>query len=118
MSLASRFSALIAYLPILGWIYAGIFRNKDSYVLFHLRQSIGLGLFLVLVLAGWAVAAWAIAWIPYAFVLSVALFALVIVALLFAIVVWVVGMIHALQGRKTSLPLAGNMLKFISSFQS
>lgn len=118
MTSASRFSALIAYLPVLGWLYVAIFQRKDSYALFHLRQSIGLGVFVILVFLAWAVAAWAIAWIPYAFVLSIALFALVIVALLFVLVIWVRGILNALQGRKASLPMAGSVLKFLSSFQS
>jgi len=118
MTTSSRLSALIAYLPIVGWIFVGIFRQKDAYAMFHLRQSIGLGLFLGLVGVGWAVAAWAIAWIPYAFIVSMGLFALVILALLLALIAWVFGIIYALQGRKNKIPFAGDMINFLSSLQS
>ena len=106
---ASRFSALIAYIPVLGWIFVLFFQNRDELAMFHVRQSIGLFVFLVAVLVGWFVITWVLAWIPFAFMLGIALFTLVIAALIFGVVAWVIGIIHALQGRMVLLPVFGSL---------
>src|SRR3990172_1072711 len=101
----SNFSAFIAYLlPVIGWLYVWLFRRKDAYALYHLRQAIALLCILVIVIADWAIAAWVVAWIPYGFVLSMALFALVITAAFGIGVAWIIGMVNALRGRKVPAP--------------
>lgn len=104
----SRFSAVFAYLiPIIGWIYAFVFQRNNGFVIYHLKQAIGLFLFLIGVLAGWAVIAWILAWIPYMAALSMALFTIVIAAYIYGFVAWIMGMINALNYRLASLPLFG-----------
>lgn len=108
MSRSSRLPAVLAYLiPVIGWLYVLAFQRKNLLAIYHLRQSIGLFLFLVAALAGWAVIAWVLAWIPYMDVVGIALFAVVIAAYLYGILAWILGLINALRRRLTPLPLFG-----------
>lgn len=108
MEKPQRFPAVLNYLlPVIGWIYVGIFHRKNSLATFHLRQSVGLFLFLVLITAAWAVVGWILAWIPYVFVATVVLFVLPMTAYFVGAILWVVGMINALAGRETPLPMVG-----------
>ena len=104
-----RFLACIAYIPVVGWIYILIFQRHDSFAMFHVRQSIGLFLFIAAIFLGWAVVAWLLAWIPYGAVLSISLFALVMAALILGVIAWVTGFVYALQGRVGFLPVFGRM---------
>ena len=108
MNKPSRLPAVLNYLlPVIGWLYVFFFQRKNSAAMYHLRQSIGLVLFLVAVTAGWAVVAWLLAWIPYMAVLGIALFAIVIAAYFYGLVAWIWGLINALIDRQTPLPLFG-----------
>ena len=104
MSRSSRFPAVVAYLiPIIGWLYVYSFQRRNTLAMYHLRQSIGLFLFLAAMMAGWAVIAWVLAWIPYMGALGAGLFTIVIAAYLFGIVAWMLGLINALRNRATPL---------------
>jgi len=108
MNTSSRVPAVLAYLlPVLGWLYVFFFQRRNSFALYHLRQAIGLVLFLVVTLVAWAVVGWLLAWIPYLSILSIALFALVVSAYLFGIVAWLFGIYYALADRESPLPLFG-----------
>ena len=104
----ARISAAIAYIPVLGWLYVFFLQRKNSLAIYHLRQSIGLILFMIAVLAVWAVIAWLLAWIPFMAVLSAALFALVIAAYLYAVLIWVTGLLRALRSQSIPLPVFGH----------
>jgi uncharacterized membrane protein len=103
----SRVSAVLAYIPLIGWLYVYLTQRKDLLAMYHLRQSIGLFLFLFGVLAGWAVVGWVLAWIPYLAIVSVALFSIVLGAYLLGAVAWVLGLINALTNKLAPLPLFG-----------
>jgi uncharacterized membrane protein len=108
MSSPYRFPAVIAYLvPVIGWLYVFFFQRNNSLAIYHLRQSIGLFLFLVAAMVVWAVIAWVLAWVPLLVVLSAGLFTMVIAAYLYGILAWILGMIHALRNESTPLPLFG-----------
>jgi len=107
MTEASRLSAVLAYVPVIGWLYVFFFQRKDIQALYHLKQSIGLFLFLAITLLGWAVVAWLLAWIPYMAILGIALFTIVIAAYLYGLVAWVLGLKNALTNRLVPLPLFG-----------
>jgi uncharacterized membrane protein len=110
MNMSSRFSAALAYLlPVLGWLYVFFFQRKDSFALYHLRQAIGLVIFLIATLLTWGVLGWLLAWIPYLDILSIALFALVVGAYLYGIVAWLFGIYNALSDRESPLPLFGGL---------
>jgi uncharacterized membrane protein len=99
---------VLAYLvPVIGWLYVFFFQRKNVLAVYHVRQAIGLVLFLIGVVVGWAVIAWVLAWIPYMAVVSVALFALMIAAYLYGVVLWIMGLINALGNRLAPLPLFG-----------
>jgi uncharacterized membrane protein len=100
----SRLSAAAAYVPMVGWLYVVLFQRQNPLVMYHLRQSIGLCLFLLFSLLGWAVVAWFLAWLPYLSALSVGLFTIVMVAYLFGAVAWLLGVINALRQKASPLP--------------
>lgn len=106
-NIASRVGAALAYIPILGWLYVILVQRRNAFAMYHLKQSIGWVLFLIVVLAIWALAAWVLAWIPYAFVVSIALFALVIAAYLYGVVALLLGVRNALRARAVPLPVFG-----------
>jgi uncharacterized membrane protein len=83
------------------------FQRNNPLAVYHLRQSIGLFLFLIAVLVSWGLIAWLLAWIPYLVVLSMSLFTIVIAAYVFGFAAWVLGMINALRNRLTPLPVFG-----------
>jgi uncharacterized membrane protein len=108
MNMSSRLPAVLVYLlPVLGWLYVFFFQRRNSLALYHLRQAIGLVVFLIVTLIAWAVVGWLLAWIPYFAVLSIALFALVVSAYVYGIVAWLVGIYNALSDRESPLPLFG-----------
>jgi uncharacterized membrane protein len=108
MNTSSRLPAVLAYLlPVLGWLYIFFFQRNNSLALYHLRQAIGLFVFLLATLLAWVVVGWLLAWIPYLDVLSIALFALVVGAYFYGIVVWLFGIYNALCARQSPLPAFG-----------
>jgi len=107
MSGNSRLPAVLAYIPVVGWLYVLIFQRKNMLAMYHLRQSIGLVVFLIASFIGWAMVAWILAWIPYMAVVSIALFSIVIMAWLYGIAVWVMGLMNALRNRLSPLPVFG-----------
>jgi uncharacterized membrane protein len=105
MSTSERISAAVAYLPLVGWIYAYFVQRKSELAMFHLRQSISLFGIQIAIFALWAVVAWVITWIPYGVVFSVALFSLVMSAFFVGVVAWLVGIVNALRGLMKDVPL-------------
>jgi len=71
MNGSSRLSAVIAYIPVIGWLYVFIFQRKNLLAIYHLRQSIGLLLFLIGVLLSWAVISWILVWNPFLEILGI-----------------------------------------------
>lgn len=107
MSTSLRLSAAVAYIPIIGWLYVYLFQRSNLLAMYHLRQSIGLVVFLIGTLVIWSVVAWVLAWIPLMAVLSVAFFAVVIAAYFYGAVAWVMGLLRALNNQLTPLPIFG-----------
>ncbi len=113
MDSSDRISATLAYIPVIGWIYVLILKRQEPLPMFHVRQSIGLFLFLLATFAGWTAFTWVLGWIPYGFMVGVAFFTMVIAAFIFGVVAWITGISHALQGRMVLLPLFGKMANSI-----
>jgi uncharacterized membrane protein len=109
MNLSSRVSAILTYvLPVIGWLYVYFFKREDEFAVFHLKQSIGLIIFLIGTFLLWAITAWILALVPYMAVFSVALFTMVIVAYIFGFIVWVTGILHVLRNQMIPLTGIGN----------
>jgi len=108
MNKPSRLPAVLTYLaPVIGWLYVIFFQRKNTLAVYHLKQSIGLVMFLVTTTASWLSVGWVITWIPYMAVLSIALFAIVIVVYIYGGVAWILGLSNALRARPAPLPLFG-----------
>lgn len=106
---SDRLSAFLAYIPVIGWIYVLLAKRKNSLSMFHVRQSIGLFVFLGVAFVAWVAVSWILGWIPFGFMVGISLFTLVITAFIFGIVAWITGIVHAFQGRMILLPLIGKM---------
>lgn len=107
MSSLSRLPAVLAYLPLIGWLYVYLYQRNNMLAVYHLRQSIGLFLFLLATVVGWAVIAWVLAWLPYMGAVGISLFAIVIAAYLYGAVAWIMGVLNALTNRLVPLPWFG-----------
>jgi uncharacterized membrane protein len=107
MSGAYRLSAVLAYLPVIGWLYVYLFQRQNKLALYHLRQSVGLFLFLAAAMVIWAAVAWILAWIPSLAVIGIALFTLVIAVYLYGLVAWIMGILNALRDKLIPLPWFG-----------
>jgi uncharacterized membrane protein len=80
--------AIISYLTLIGWVIALILHgnNKSDIGAFHLRQALGLGvlsmIFAFIPILGW--------------ILNIGV-----------LVLWILGLISAVQGEKKAVPLVG-----------
>lgn len=108
MNGTSRLAAVLVYiLPVVGWVLVILLYRNSQLAVFHLKQAIGLVLFLIGTLVTWIVVGWLLAWIPYMATLSIALFTLVIAIYFYGVVIWIQGISRALNNRLDPLPLFG-----------
>ncbi len=107
MNKSNSLLAVLAYIPIIGWLYVLLAQRKNVQAMYHLRQSIGIFIFLAAVTIGWAIVAWVLAWIPYMAVLSMGLFALVVAAYIYGVIALITGIVNALLSKQSPLPLFG-----------
>lgn len=107
--MSSRTLAVAAYLLSLpGALAVLAVRRQDAFAAFHARQSLVIAVWAAVAPVLWAVAAWALAWVPaVGALLGVLLFALLLAAYAALALAWVLGMVYAAQGRARCLPLPG-----------
>lgn len=107
--MSNRIVAFLAYLlPILGPLYVFIASREDEFAIFHARQSLTLTAFAIGTPLGWAIASWALLWIPTVGpLLAVPGFTMVILIFLFLAVVWILGLANALRVVQKPLPVIG-----------
>jgi uncharacterized membrane protein len=94
--------AIISYLTIIGWIIAYVMHgnNKTGIGKFHLRQS----LFLMLAGFATAMAQWIFLFIPVlGWIISILLY----FVLLGLFVLWIIGLISAINGEEKEIPILG-----------
>jgi uncharacterized membrane protein len=101
--------AFLAYLlTVPGWLYVLLFRRDDKFAVFHAKQSAVLTVVAVGTPLAWLAVGWIISWIPLVgFILVVASFSLVIAAYAVLVVDWIIGMVFALQLKRSPLPVVG-----------
>lgn len=94
--------AIISYLTIIGWIIAYVMHgnNKTQSGAFHLRQS----LFLMLTGFGVSILQWFLLLIP---ILGWVLYFLLYIVLLGLFVLWIIGLIAAINGEEKEVPFLG-----------
>jgi len=85
---------IVAYITLIGWIVALIMNNpKTEYGSFHIRQS--LGIMLLFLVSGFVMI------VPILGVLAG------LVGYIAALVLWIIGLVGAIQGEKKPVPLIG-----------
>lgn len=95
--------AIISYITIIGWIiaYVQYGNNKSQLAIFHIRQS----LFLMLCAFAVCLISMLFAFIPYiSWIISLA----INLSMLAFLVLWVIGLINAINREEKPLPLLGN----------
>jgi uncharacterized membrane protein len=114
MDNSQRISAVIAYIPVIGWLYVLFAQRKNEFAVFHLRQSVGLVIGVIGSLLAWGVVAWVLTWVPFGDVIGVALFTLVLTVWIIAVITLVVGMANAARGLRNQIPFFGTFARWIS----
>jgi hypothetical protein len=107
MESSQRISAALGYVPVIGWLYVLLTQSKNKLAIFHLRQAVGLVLFLIVVFVGWAILTYAISFIAFGFLIGNALFALVVAAFIYGLVALWLGISNASRGKPIYLPIFG-----------
>ena len=115
MSEPNKTLAFLAYLlTVPGWLYVLLFHRDDKFAVFHAKQSAVLTVVAIGAPLVWLVASWIISWIPLVgFILAIAAFSLVIATYAVLIVDWIIGMVFALQLKRTPLPVVGDWARTI-----
>jgi uncharacterized membrane protein len=98
---------------VIGWLYVYFTQRKSELAVFHLRQSIGLLIGLVLSVLAWGVVTWVLTWIPFGDVIGIALFTLVIAVWIVAVIALVIGLVNAARGRMDQVPFFGGFANWI-----
>ena len=101
--------AFLSYLlSILGCLYVLLFEREDKLAVYHAKQSLTIVVTAVGALLAWLLGTWGLTWIPIVGpLLAAALFSQVILLYIFLAVVWIIGIIYALQAKRQPLPLIG-----------
>ena len=109
MSTANKIFAFLSYLLLIpGWLFVLIFRRKQPSELGHARQSLVITLAPLILLVLWFLLTWLVFSIPIMGpLLAWFAFAILIAAGIFLIVLWIMGMIHALRGKQKPLAIVG-----------
>lgn len=114
METTNRFPAFLAYvLLIFGCLYVFIFQRSDRFAMFHAKQSLLIILTALVTPLAWAVTTWLLAWLPFGFLLGVALFTIVIAIYIFLVLVWLLGLVNVSQTRSKPLPVIGGWARWI-----
>lgn len=91
-----KMTAIIAYITLIGLIIAFVMNNdkKNPFAAFHIRQALGIGLtglalgvINIIPILGWLIS---------------------IFGFLFLLVLWIIGLVGALNGTEKSVPLLGD----------
>jgi uncharacterized membrane protein len=104
-----KYAAFVAYLlPVVGWLIAFLFYRDDEFTMFHTKQAIALALLVLAAPVIYLVVSWLVLWVPLAGALiAAASFTLVMLVAFAALVLWIVGLVYALQGKQQALPIVG-----------
>jgi uncharacterized membrane protein len=114
MKTTNRFPAFLAYfLLIFGCLYVFIFRRKDKFAVYHAKQSLLIVLAALVTPVVWLAITWLLSWLPFGFLLGMALFSLALAAYVFLAVIWLLGMFNVAQTVTQPLPIIGGWAKWI-----
>ena len=114
METTNRFPALLAYLLLIfGCLYVFIFHRKDAFAIYHAKQSLLIMLTALVTPVVWAAASWLLSWLPFGFLLAMALFSLVIATYMCLVAFWLLGMLHVSQTVTKPLPIIGGWANWI-----
>jgi uncharacterized membrane protein len=106
---SERLDAVLSYIPVVGWLYVGVAGGKSAFARFHLKQSIGLALFVIVSFLIWVAFTWILSWIPFGLMMGVVFFTLVMVMWTVGLAAWVMGVVNAAHGKLALLPIFGRM---------
>ncbi len=95
--------AIVSYLTWIGWIIAYVMygNNKSQFATFHIRQSLFLH---ILMIATW-ILRWVLIFIPF---IGWALWWVSWLLVVGLVVLWVMGLVAAINGEEKPVPLVGD----------
>jgi uncharacterized membrane protein len=95
--------ATISYLTLIGWIIAYVMygNNKSQLAIYHIRQS----LFLIFIWIAIWILRWVLLFIPF---IGWALWWATWLLIVGLVVLWVMGLVAAINGEEKPVPLVGN----------
>ncbi|MDP3360123.1 MAG: hypothetical protein Q8S41_12335 [Lutibacter sp.] len=102
--------AIISYLTIIGWVIALVMNsnNKSQLAIYHIRQS----LFIILLGIAFYIVQTMLLFIPYlGWLVSLLLFPLGLVLF----VLWIMGLISAINGEEKPMPIIGEKVQHLLS---
>ena len=113
MRTESRLAPILAWLlPLVGWAWLWLNCREDDRARQVLREAIALWLALLGALLAWVIVAWLLTWLPFLGPLvALASFSLVLAAWLVLAVLWLMGLLRALRGDASPLPLLGRITR-------
>ena len=102
--------SIISYFSLIGWIIAFVLfnSNKSKLATFHIRQSLGL----MLTAVGLYIVMFVFLFIP---VLGWIISILMWISLIGVFVLWVIGLVSAINGQEKPVPIVGQKLQDILS---
>lgn len=113
MQTESRLAPLLVWvLPLVGWLWLWQQHREDTRARQALREALALWLAALGAFLVWAVVAWLATWLPFLGPLvALASFSLVLVAWLLCAILWLNGLLRALRGDASPLPLLGRIVR-------
>jgi uncharacterized membrane protein len=112
MERSNRLPAFLAYLLLVfGCLYVFMFQRRNHLAMFHAKQSLAIVLTALIVPLIWGAVAWILVWLPFGFLLAMALFSLVIAAYIYLVGLWLLGIVYVSQNKIHSLPVIGSWAK-------
>lgn len=102
--------SIISYFSLIGWIIAFVLynNNKSKLAAFHIRQSLGL----MIVAIALYIVMFIFLFIP---VLGWIISILIYIALVGVFVLWIIGLVAAINGQEKPVPVIGNLAQSMLS---
>ena len=94
---------IVAYITLVGWLLAYFVGDRYN-SRFHLNQALVLNLFFLVLRVVSSVVSWVLGWIPL--VGWIVMLAVNVVSLL-GLVLWILGLVYAVQDKEQPVPLLG-----------
>ena len=110
-SLEKILCVLAYFFSLPGALIVRLAGKKSVFCLHHARRSLELFLFMAFLFVSWFIITYILMFIPYGgFPIAVALFGIIVAAEVFSLVLCIIGIIKALQGKNVVFPFVSSLM--------